>query len=411
MNNLLNKPFYLYNAVQHYKWGTVTPDAIIPELLGIEAEKSKPYAELWIGAHPSAPSLISIDNKKLPLNDLIQRFPDLILGPEVARKFDNQLPFLFKILSADEALSIQAHPTKSQAELFHKNDPDHYPDNNHKPEIAIALDSLTALAGFITYYQCRKTILRYPEIGDFLGRDALSDIFPSHRLSREQQKNHIRRLYQDIVHLSQTKKELYQKYVDELATRLKSKKTRRTTHENIFLQAREKYGNSDVGLFSLFFLRLLNLKTNEALCIAPGIPHAYIKGNIIECMANSDNVVRAGLTPKFQDINTLMTILDYSPNSIRPVKPKQSDGEFRYPVFTAEFKITRYEITENCHHFRTGNRVEFFLCLKGNGVLQWKTGKSSLKISRGSSFIIPGNLKEYSITAKTALTIFRVQIP
>lgn len=411
MQDILKKPFRLQNTIQHYKWGSVPPDALIPQLLGIAGKENTTYAELWMGAHSSGSSKIYIENELLPLNDLIHRFPGLILGDEVARRFDNKLPFLLKVLSAAETLSIQTHPSRGQAELLHRNDPRHYPDTNHKPEIAIALDSLTALAGFITYRQCQQTIRQYPEMADFFGSDALGDIFPAGRLSRKLQSAKLRQLYQTFIHLTQTKPGLYQENVDALARRLRSKKGRRSRRENLFLNALDKYGNSDVGLFSLFFLRMLTLKAGEAICITPGVPHVYLKGNIVECMANSDNVVRAGLTPKFQDIQTLMTILDYTPNSVQITRPVQKNNEYSYPVFTPEFEISRLELPGGSQTLRTGNRVEIFLIIEGTGTLTWNSGNSGEKISKGQSYLIPGILDSYTIAAAVPMTIYRVRIP
>ncbi|MBU0712883.1 mannose-6-phosphate isomerase, class I [bacterium] len=411
MHDILKKPFRLYNTIQHYKWGSTLPDAFIPQLLGIDGEKNTNYAELWIGSHPNAPSKIKIEDDLVSLNDLIHRFPDLILGKYVADRFNNKLPFLFKVLSAAEALSIQAHPSKGQAELLHKTDPQHYPDTNHKPEIAIALDSLTALAGFATYYQCHKTVLRYPEITGFLGRDALSDLFPLRKLSRKQQSEKLRQMYQTFIHLTQTKPGLYQRSVNALAKRLRSQQIRRSSRENLFLDTLKKYGSSDVGLFSLFLLRMIRLKAGEAIAITPGIPHAYVQGNIIECMANSDNVVRAGLTKKFQDTRTLMTILDYTPNPVQIIKPIQSENEYNYPVFTSEFKISRLELASGSQILNTTNQLEIFLIINGFGILSWDYNENKEKISKGQSYIVPGILDNYTITSRSPMTIFRVQIP
>ena len=411
MHDFLKKPLRLHNTIQHYKWGSTLPNAYIPQLLGINREQNTNYAELWIGSHPSAPSKINIEDDLVSLNDLIHRFPEFILGKSVANQFNNKLPFLFKVLSAAEALSIQTHPSKGQADLLHKTDRKHYPDTNHKPEMAIALDSLTALAGFATYYQCHKTVLQYPEISDFLGRDALSDLFPLRKLSRKQQSEQLRQMYQTFIHLTQTKPGLYQRSVNALAKRLRSKQTHRSLRENLFLDSQEKYGSADVGLFSLFLLRMITLKAGEAIAISPGIPHAYIKGNIIECMANSDNVVRAGLTKKFQDTRTLMTILDYTPNPVQIISPVRTGKEFEYPVFTPEFKISRVELTGDSQIFNTANQIEIFLIINGDGILSWNFNENKEKISKGHSYIVPGILDNYTISARSPMILFRVQVP
>jgi mannose-6-phosphate isomerase len=399
MTDIFSRPFLLHNPIQHYSWGSKNQNAYIPQFLGITPTPGKPYAELWMGAHPTAPTKIDIDGKLMALDELIHRFPEIFLGKKVADRFVKQLPFLFKVLSAAEPLSIQAHPTKRQAELLHKADPVHYPDDNHKPEIAIALDSLTALAGFATYSNIRKTIEKYPEISLFFGAKALSDIFPGNRLSKKQQVDKIRLLYQTFIHLTQTKTDLYQKNVDALAMHLQSKNLKLSAHE------------LDVGLLSIFFLRLIHLKAGEALIINPGLPHSYIKGNIIECMANSDNVVRAGLTPKYQDIPTLMTILDYSPDSTRIIKPDMNGNEIQYPVFTPEFVISRITFGSGSRKFNTESIIELLLAVKGGGSIHWDNQAKNLTFQKGQSMIIPAAVSDYYIKTDKSLSIFKIQIP
>ncbi|MCD6204539.1 MAG: mannose-6-phosphate isomerase, class I [Candidatus Marinimicrobia bacterium] len=411
MKDTFSRPFLLYNNIQHYNWGSKNREAFIPQFLGIAPEKDIPYAELWMGAHSNAPSKIDVEGNLIPLNELIHRFPDIILGKPVAARFDNKLPFLLKVLSAAEPLSIQAHPSKRQAELLHKTDPAHYPDDNHKPEIAIALDSLTVFAGFATYSKIRKTIEKYPEILQFFGLEVQSDIFTKDRLSKKQQIDKIRQLYQSFIHLAQTKTELYEENVAALATRLQSKKSRPEARESLFLKAWEKYGNHDLGLFQIFFLRLIYLRAGEALIINPGLPHAYIKGNIIECMANSDNVIRAGLTPKYQDIPTLTKILDYSPNTVQIIKPETIDNEIQYPAFTPDFSISKITFGSASRKFTTEKKIELLLAVEGNGAIQWGNAELRLLLHKGQSVIIPAAVTEYSIISDKSLSIFKVQVP
>src|SRR5512143_3556822 len=166
MNDFLFRPFLLENSIQHYPWGERGKDAYIPRLLGVDVEsEDTPFAELWIGTHPSAPSKVVVDSgKEMLLSELISEYPTEILGASVNEAFNGQLPFLLKVLSAREILSIQMHPNKQQALELHKQDPKNYPDTNHKPEIAIALDSLTALVGLIDDKELQSVIKRYPEL-------------------------------------------------------------------------------------------------------------------------------------------------------------------------------------------------------------------------------------------------------
>ena len=186
------QPYLLKNTIQHYEWGTKGKNAFIPKLLNIKSEKDKPYAELWMGAHPKSPSKIVIDGNEFSLNEVIHQYPGEMLGSKTAKKFSNTLPFLFKVLSANEALSIQVHPDKKQAISLHKKDPINYPDSNQKIEIAIALDSLTALVGFKTFKEILKVLKDYPEIGEFIGNKFVVSLKV---LSRQNQKNFLQKLF------------------------------------------------------------------------------------------------------------------------------------------------------------------------------------------------------------------------
>ena len=139
------------NKIQHYALGGKGESAYIPRLIGIIPERDKPYAELWMGVHPNAPSYVEIDHSFILLDQLIRENPEEMLGKSVSNTYSNSLPFLLKVLSAEEALSIQVHPTKEQAKILHQKDSKFYPDDNHKPEIAIALDSHLAIVGFKPY--------------------------------------------------------------------------------------------------------------------------------------------------------------------------------------------------------------------------------------------------------------------
>jgi len=294
------QPYILKNTIQHYDWGTKGKNAFIPKLLNVKPEKDKPYAELWMGSHLNASSKIFIGGKEIELAEIIRQYPIEMLGNETAKRFSNTLPFLFKVLSANEALSIQVHPSKKQAIALNKKDPINYPDSNQKLEIAIALDSLTALVGFKPFNQIMRTLKDYPEIQDFIGE---SD------WSVTEKSKVIKRIFTKLIKKSVSDEVGLEDAFNKLNKRI-SKKKKQTEIEKYFLELSRKYKN-DIGLLILFFLNLVHLKRGEAVFTKPEIPHAYLKGNILECMSNSDNVIRAGLTPKFKDINTLLKVLNY----------------------------------------------------------------------------------------------------
>jgi len=408
-DNLQPRPYLLINKIRNYAWGSRGQNAFIPKFTGIKVDKNKAYAEMWMGAHPSAPSTVKIDGKEIALSELINDFPEKILGKKVKSKFSGKLPFLLKVLSARQALSIQAHPNKTQAVHLHRDDPEHYPDDNHKPEIAIALDSLTALVGFKSIVELSVTFEKYPEISFFISSDNLDKF-----------KNGIDQTGQHHVLL----KEMYSRYIqnainlpqklaqatDELEQRLRSSKIALTEEDNLFLEQKNQYDSDDVGLFSIFLLNLIHLKKGQGIFLDAGIPHAYIKGNIIECMANSDNVVRAGLTTKFKDVHKLVDILTYESGLILVINDDRHSHEMIYEVPISEFEITRWNVSagQKKEQF-TNQSPQVLLITEGEIELYWENGKQTF--SKGKSILIPACLEKYSIFAENSSTIFKVAVP
>ena len=299
-------------------------------------EPNKPYAELWIGAHPKAPSEIEIDGTRIPLNKVIEDYPTECLGEYVRQKFSGTFPFLLKILSAAHALSIQTHPNKVQAQQLHAKDPKNYPDDNHKPEIAIALDALVALVGFQPVYSIKKHLEYLPELDELVGQGLVDEIVKSEEpLMLE---NLIKQLYRLIMQRADDE-ECMAACIAKIRKRLTEKEFR-SPEELQFLEQYELYG-TDVGLFSFFFFNLVHVQHGQAIFTGAGVPHAYIKGNIIECMANSDNVVRAGLTKKFKDVETLLNIIQYDFAECPVLHAEAGTDEVTYRTAARSLKFAR----------------------------------------------------------------------
>jgi len=408
-----SRPYLLKNPIQHYEWGTRGEDAFIPNLLGFEAENNRPYAELWMGSHPKASSEVILEDKSILLNQLILQHPIEILGKKVAKKFSGKLPFLFKVLSAGEILSIQAHPNKAQAKWLHERDPEHYPDGNHKPEVAIALDSLTALVGFKSFPDILQTLERYPEMTDFIGRSIFNRSMRSIEPSSQGQRELVRELYSTLLIRSVTHGLELEQSINQLNERLcRSRKLR--LEEELFIELREKYTGPDVGLFTIFLLNLIQLKKGQGVFLKAGIPHAYLKGNIVECMANSDNVVRVGLTPKFTDVKTLIDILTYELHSISVLGEKSDLREIVYETPAHEFQVSRCEIESDQKKVEiTGYKPEILLVTEGQIRIHWENdSKKDVKIfKKGQSILIPALLREYRIHAECRSEYFKVEVP
>jgi len=405
------RPYRLINQIQHYAWGARGAAAFIPRLLNIPAEPGQPYAELWIGAHPKAPSEVVIEGARVPLDRLIAAHSREILGETVAMAFGERLPFLFKVLSAAEALSIQVHPNKAQAIALHKRDPAHYPDANHKPEIAIALDSLTLLAGFKPFAEIAATLAAVPALADFTGA-AAERLRAAQRPTPAEAAELVGELYATLLRRSLTDQEALAVAVSRHARQLREAGRPLGEIEERFLALREKYGDDDVGLFSLFLLNLVHLQRGEALFTPAGVPHAYLEGNLIECMANSDNVVRAGLTPKFRDVETLVEILAPAPGRPAILRPSPDAQETVYHTPASEFEVSRWELRSGqSRRVTTSGGPEVYLVTRGSIQLRWGTNGETATFGQGESFLVPAVMGIFEILAQGHTEIFRVVAP
>ncbi|RMH74168.1 MAG: mannose-6-phosphate isomerase, class I [Gemmatimonadetes bacterium] len=395
------KPYRLQPQIQSYAWGTRDAGAYIPKLLGISPQPGRPYAELWIGAHPKAPSTVQFDDgAECPLHQWIAAHPTAILGEAVVRTFGAQLPFLLKVLSAGQALSIQTHPNKAQAELLHAHDPEHYPDANHKPEIAIALDSLSALVGFRSRHEIEAVLSQYPEIATFMKWQ------PNRELD---DAAFVRQVFCRLIRYTIHHEDELLPYIEQLADRLANQPVH-TAHESLFLELRQIYSQADIGLFVLFFLNRVELTAGEAMYTAAGVPHSYLQGNIVECMANSDNVVRLGLTSKFKDAATLINILDYTANAGRPVIPATDDVSQVYAVPSNAFQVMRWALPAgSLQVVPNPGAVQLLLVTSGAVCLKGCFGDHTL--SRGECVLIPACLTEYTLLAGTDCQVFGATVP
>jgi mannose-6-phosphate isomerase len=402
------KPYRLENSIQHYVWGSKNADAFIAHLLGIKAEKNKPYAELWIGAHPKAPSMVVDSRNKIPLNKFIDLHPNEILGVAASRKFNNKIPFLFKVLSAAEALSIQAHPNKAQAEELHRIDPLNYSDANHKPEIAISIDGLTALVGFRSYPEIIAVLKKYPELMQFIEAEGSNDLIRNKNQLLTEKKENLKKLVSALFSNASSKPDLLEQTLNRLEKRLRDSSDDLEEREELFLGLKQQYGN-DVGLYTLFFLNLVHLQKGQGVFLESGIPHTYLKGNIIECMANSDNVVRAGLTPKFKDSETLVKILSFESGVVNILKCAKNVKVYDYPSLASEFSVSRIVLKKNDQLKQSCKSIQIILLLTGEARIEWKNGMIDCKQS--DVFIIPAAMKHYSISASSNIEIFRAEIP
>ncbi|CAM1332674.1 MPI (predicted) [Pycnogonum litorale] len=303
--------FLLKNAMQSYAWGKLGYDSEVAKLSrnacpGTEIIESKPYAELWMGAHPRGPSIIQ--ETETNLADYIVSRPEC-LGQTIIDKFGPTLPFLFKVLSVNKSLSIQAHPNKADAEKLHGLYPDKYPDPNHKPEMAIALTKFQALCGFRPVDEILKHLNDIPELSVVVGDGNIQE------LQNEKSSLALRKCFTSLMTCGNN---VVEDNLAKLVSRLKltsetggsDKCLINDNLDELFLRVHSEFPG-DVGCFVLYFLNVMILEAGQAMFLPANEPHAYLRGDCIECMACSDNVVRSGLTPKFKDISLLCEMLTY----------------------------------------------------------------------------------------------------
>ena len=403
------RPYRMQNPIQPYAWGTHDGEAFIPRLLGIAPQPGAPYAELWMGAHPKAPSAVIVEGNSVPLDRWIAAHPTEVLGRAVAARFANRLPFLFKVLSAGEVLSIQAHPNKAQAEALHARDPENYPDDNHKPELAVALDSLTALMGIKPHAGIVEALERYPELAGFIGQAVCDELWQAGGATEAERWQAARRAFAALVERSVSAERELAQVIDALAARLSRTPGDLREEERLFLDLRAEYPGADVGLPAILLLNLVHLTEGQGMFIAAGMPHAYVRGNIIECMANSDNVVRVGLTPKFKDAQALVEILNREPQPIAILSGGDA-AEIVYHTPAREFQVSRWRMRPGEERSgASGGRLEILLVTQGEARLRW--GDETETFRQGESILIPALLDEFIVRAESPVELFRAEVP
>lgn len=287
-------------AIQNYDWGKPWDASLVAQLCESEdrrLDRNIRYAEMWMGTHPNGPSAVllesadSVGRVTADLKQTIAANPEFWLGRDARL---GNLPFLLKVLSVHKALSIQAHPHKQLAEYLHDTYPDRYKDPNHKPEICLPLGAFEALCAFRPLEEVRRNVAEVQELQRLCGdatSASLKDLYS--RLMRSDPST----VAEQVVALVQ---------------RIE-KKEGRSPEEDLILRLQAEYPG-DVGIFSVFFLNYVRITPDMSNCFifcAPDEPHAYLFGDCVECMSLSDNVVRAGLTPKFKDVETLLGMLTW----------------------------------------------------------------------------------------------------
>jgi mannose-6-phosphate isomerase len=390
----------LKGRIQHYTWGGNT---FIP-LLFHQTHDEHPCAEYWLGIHPGAPSQVLLgQGASTSLQALINSDKVRYLGKSVNEQFGN-LPYLLKILDVKDMLSIQVHPNKQAAEEGFKKENElaipltapnrNYKDDNHKPEMMVALSDFWLLHGF------SSNIEQHLDTYGFL--NGFKDIF---------QKEGIKGLYQKVMELPQEEVDrLIAPHVQAIMPLYEANQLPKSSPD--FWAARAVLGfcgdgHFDRGIFSIYLFNILNLKPGEGIFQGAGLPHAYLEGQNIELMSNSDNVLRAGLTPKHVDIPELLANTAFVPTIAKIIPGSLNKPEQQYPCPIADFSL-------NAYFLKAGEKMEFdvaspsiFLML--NGEVHWKGNASADFQGAAAFFSAPG--EKLFAEAKADTNLFLASVP
>lgn len=375
----------LHNQVQPYAWGS---RRALAELLGQPVPSPEPQAELWMGDHPQAPSTALFDGVQIPLPDLIRDYPEDLLGDHGSQ----ELPFLFKVLAAAEPLSIQAHPSTAQARagcaredaagIPRDAEIRGYRDASAKPELLYALEPFWILRGF-----------RPPrEIHELTARFGLAERFPA---------------CEDLLHADvsialeafigafmATEVETMASLVLAVVARAQQEEPGDDLSRWI-VELNRRYPG-DRGVLAPLFLHLVRLEPGQTMYTGAGVLHAYLDGLGVELMANSDNVLRGGLTAKHVDVPELLSILRFEPQGPELLAPVRRGMEQCFEVPEARLALGHIRLEgEREHAIPAGHGVEILLCTAGSGALVGGEPRAEVPFRQGDAFLIPAALGGY----------------
>jgi len=389
----------LKNPVQEYAWGS---RSAIQALLGLPVPGERPAAELWLGAHPKAPSRVFVDGGWRSLEKLIERNPVSVLGREVAERFRGRLPFLFKVLAADRPLSIQVHPDLEQARQGFEREnrqgipldaPERdYRDPSHKPELLCALTPFEALKGF-----------RSP--GDivalFAGMELRSLSRELEGLKTGQDGSALRAFFISLLSLDDDSRV---RVIDEAAQKAARLLGKDRAYFWMLELSREYPG--DIWVLSPLILNLMELKPGEAMYVPAGELHSYLRGVGVELMASSDNVLRGGLTSKHVDIPELLRVVDFQVEPVHKIRPSPGKvaGKMVYPTPAEEFQLSVIRISPEEPFQSPGERcVEIMICMEGEARVRGGEDEPPVLCRKGDSVIVPASVGPYRIEGKATL--------
>ena len=401
----------LRGAIRTYAWGSRTA---IAEFTGRPAPTAHPEAELWLGAHPGDPARLESADGAVSLLDVIGADPEAELGPAVRARFGDALPFLVKVLAADEPLSLQAHPSTEQAvEGYQREDRAgvplnspvrNYRDRSHKPELLVALSDFQALAGF-------RPAERSAALMRALGVRELEPYIAL--LTGQSDADSLRALFTTWITAPQPDIEaLIPVVLEGAVSYIRSGATEFADEARTILELGERYPG-DAGVLAAILLNRIGLAPGEGIFLPAGNLHSYLNGVGMEVMANSDNVLRGGLTPKHVDVPELLRVLDFTPVPDARVATHRDGIELEYQPPAAEFAASvltldgadlGHEVDAPSSH----DGPQILVCTQGSVVARSKSDE--VRMDRGMAAWVAADDGPIRVEASVPSRLFRATV-
>ncbi|THD68104.1 mannose-6-phosphate isomerase, class I [Robertkochia marina] len=391
----MRRAYALNGKIQSYAWGGKD---FVPELLGIE-KNGNPFAEYWLGTHSKGPSQLVFPEGEIALQTYLKSLKKNAVS-------ESELSFLFKVLDVEHMLSIQVHPSKEAAvsgfdqensqgiplDHPHRN----FKDANHKPEIMVALSEFWLLHGFMPADGLLKRMRDVPEF---------------HSLIPELLSGGLKGLYTKVMHQHEKERNaILRPLLDRIIPQYQRGELSKQSPHFWAAKAALQFGSTrsvDKGIYSIYFFNLVQLQRGEAIYQAAGVPHAYLKGQNIELMANSDNVLRGGLTTKHVDVPELLNHINFEetiPSVLRGTL--QADQMERiYHCEAPDFQISRIDLPLGRSYKSKAVACEILLVIKGEVVLNEPCGHR-MQLKKGKSVFI-GAECEYDLSASSEAIVFK----
>jgi mannose-6-phosphate isomerase len=395
----------LSGTAKHYDWGGYH---FIPALLGMPNETNLPFAEYWLGVHPQADCRVLLPTgEKRFLGDYFTTASPSAMGDYVARRFET-MPYLLKVLDVKDMLSIQVHPSKDDAARDHAFESQrgvpldaphrNYKDENHKPELMVAMGDFWLLHGFKPAEVLKKSLLEVPELKQ------LEPVFA---------RSGYKGLYREVMEMPQEK---VNAQLEPLLRRIiplyKAGKLEKFAAD--FWAARaaltfSKPGSMDRGIFSVYFFNLIQLSRGQAIFQDAGVPHAYLEGQNVEIMASSDNVLRGGLTNKHIDVPELLKHIRFEETRPVMVKGEKHGQEIIYKTPAPDFELSSFKMHPGDSISFTPTTAEILLLVDGEVEISNHESGIILKQGHPSAILFPGHPAR--LTSRQPSWLFRASVP